>query len=113
MIQKNEQKAVLTALADVAIKAADKEKKTAEALLLKAAVSTSRNKRPPWPKQFVTCMPPSHQRSTSALGHHPQGADRVISIHQHLWSRVDQLTRQDAQVVSNLYASPPAVMFLT
>ena len=35
---KKEQRAVLTALADVAIKAADKEKKTAESLLLKAEV---------------------------------------------------------------------------
>ena len=36
--KKTELKAVLSALADVAIKAADKEKMTAESLLLKAEV---------------------------------------------------------------------------
>ncbi len=42
---KNEQKAVLTALADVAIKATDKEKKTAESLLLKAEVSNLKKQK--------------------------------------------------------------------
>ena len=43
--KKTELKAVLTALADVAIKAADKEKKTAESLLLKAEVSNLKKKK--------------------------------------------------------------------
>ncbi len=45
MIQKNEQKAVLTVMANVAIKAADKENKTAESLLLKAEVSNLKKQK--------------------------------------------------------------------
>ena len=78
---KNEQKAVLTALANLVIKAMDKEIKTAESLLLKAEEQPQETKEHHCPSSFSTVCQPSHQRSMSALGHYHKGADRVVSIH--------------------------------
>ena len=48
----------------------------------------------------------------SALENH-QEADRVIAVHFHLWSQAKEVTRQDIQVISDMTASPPTVVFLT
>ena len=65
------------------------------------------------PSSFSTLCQPSHRRGTSSLECHHQGADGVVTIHWHLWSRMEEVTGQDDQVLSNVPAFPPAVMFLT
>ncbi len=57
---KNEQKAVLTALANLVIKAMDKEIKTAESLLLKAEEQPQETKEHHCPSSFSTVCQPTH-----------------------------------------------------